>query len=252
MSDHRSSAEPTGQLADPEMTWAKVRREFLRERVEQRGSAEDHVALGRACLQLHGMGIRNAVDEAMETLDRAAVRHPRSVTVWEHVVYLATMLNRPDRQAQALSVLEHLDPGSPVLGLASDTSEEGRDDWASQARETQRLLMDLAQRGDEAQVEEALAELERWTRFAPSNSTYAINLALALMSAGRHERACGAAREAWAVEDGSFADAYNVALVLTHCGQPDAGRPIASIAWTRATSNEERELVPENLGVELA
>jgi hypothetical protein len=78
---------------------------------------------------------------------------------------------------------------------------------------------------------------------------YAVNLALALMSAGRRERACDAARAGWAVEDGSFADAYNVALVLTHCGEPDAARTIGSIAVTRAGSDEERALVSENLGV---
>jgi len=249
VNDVHTPGEPPESPDNLAMEWARLRTDYLRERVAQSGSPEDHVALARALLQLHSTGVPGALDEAVEVLDLAAARHPRSVAVWEYVAFVSTVSGRLERQAKAYSVLEQLDPGSQMLALASSISEEDEDEWASQAWETQRVLLDQVLEGDEAQVEAALSELERWARFSPTNSMYAVNLALALMSAGRRERACDAARAGWAVEDGSFADAYNVALVLTHCGEPDAARTIGSIAVTRAGSDEERALVSENLGV---
>src|SRR3712207_4853939 len=111
MDDARPPA-PSEPAAADEETWAYLRADFLRERVQQQGSADDYVALVRALLRLHRMGSPRAVDLAASFLDQAAERHPRSVAVWEHIALVSSMTARDDRMAEALSVISQLDPSS--------------------------------------------------------------------------------------------------------------------------------------------
>ncbi|WP_328993940.1 hypothetical protein OG394_06155 [Kribbella sp. NBC_01245] len=230
---------------DIEETWAELRCAYYRERVAEEGSADDYVGLVRAMLQLHGMGVNDALEEAFGVLCDAVDRHPRSVSAWEHVAYVSSVTRRSEEMANALAVLERLDPTSRVLAAAGELRADDSRQWAHDAHERQWNLLDEAGSGDADTRAAAVAELERWARSFPANSTYAVNYALGLLAADQPAESQRVALAAWAIEDGSFADAYNVSLVLRETGAQDEGRAILMTAMERASSDQERQLVAE-------
>ncbi len=240
-----TTADAAGRRSPPdgEQAWSVLRADYYRERVSQQGNSDDYVGLARALLNLHGQGAYGALEEAYESLRVATARHPRSVGCWEHLIMVSAVTGRSTVMSDALATLERLDPSSRAVALAREQRADDARQWADHVQATQQRLLDRAGSGDRAAAEAAVAELERWTRAFPANSMYAVNHALGLWSARRPAEAQRAARAAWGIEDGTFADAYNIGLVLRHAGAVDEGAALLQVALQRAASEQERQLV---------
>ena len=111
------------------------------------------------------------------------------------------------------------------------------------ARQRQLLEQASAEASDVSDA--ALRELRRWARSYPRNSTYTINYALGLLSQSHIDDAASMAQHAMTIEDGSFADAYNIGLVLWLTGRYDEGRAMLTRALARAGSAAERDLAEQ-------
>jgi hypothetical protein len=217
-----------------ESTWLHVRTAYWEECVDVDGAEGDYVGLSQALLQAYGAGETEALERSLALLGIATRRHPRAVVVWEHLAAVASMAGRTSEVDEALAVIERLDPSSVVLSIADDIG-------AGQV-ESQPNPLTLVSSKDETVRIAALQELHRRAQRAPENSTEVVNYALGLMAAGRKDDARETALAAKQIEDGTFADAYNIGLVLTCSGAHDAGRSLLASAVERATSKEERTL----------
>lgn len=233
-----------------ERRWIELSTAYWRERVAVRGRDEDYVGLVRMLLQAHSQGVPDAVEDAYVLLREAAERHPRAVAVWEHLALVAPLSGRSAEMDEVLAVIERLDPTSRVLAVTDDLSPESVREWSESASVKQAELFTQAQSADSEVAHRAVAELERWARAYPENSTYVVNYVLALFIRGRLDEARVAALSALSIEDGSFADAFNLGQVLLGSGERDRGLTMLHAALDRAASDEERELVEDVLARE--
>jgi hypothetical protein len=193
------------------------------------------------------MGTMNALEETYELLCAASARHKRSVAVLEHLALVASLTGRSEELDRVLKAIEDVDPTSSVLAIAESTTPESSRRWAEDVSATQAHLLRQAGGSDAAASAAAVGELERWTRSFPANSTYAVNHALGLLSSGRVAEAERAALAALRIEDGTFADAFNIGQVLCHTASRPQGVDLLRSALLRATSAEEQRLAAEAL-----
>lgn len=229
-----------------EQRWLDLSTAYWRERVRLRGADEDYIGCVRALLRVHSEGSADTVEEAYALLREASEIHPRSVAVWEHLVLVAPLAGRSAEMDEVLAVIERLDPASRALA-ASDVSPEAVREWNRSVSARQHELFTQAQSENAAVADHAVAQLARWGRAFPENSTYVINHVLGLFFRKRLDEARLAALKALRIEDGSFADAFNLGQVLLKSGEPDRGRSMLRVALERARSDEERELAKRAL-----
>lgn len=232
---------------DRELTWMRLRTGHLREQVAVRGTEEDYIALVRAVLAAHAEGQPNALDEAYELLCEAEQRHKRSVAVLEHLAMITLQTGRDAELDRVIRTLESIDPTSRVLRILDETTEESGREWAENVDATQAQLLEAAGSPDEHEAEAAVRELARWARSFPANSTYAVNHAFGLIMRGQDDEAQQVARDALRIEDGSFADAFNIGQILCSTNAQREGLELLREAARRAGSDEEREIVTEAL-----
>lgn len=232
---------------DRERTWLRLRTGHLREQVAARGAEEDYIALVRAVLAAHAAGEPNALDDAYALLCEAEQRHKRSVTVLEHLAMITAQTRRDAEFDRVIRTLESVDPASRVLRIFDETTQETGREWAQNVDDTQRQLLGAAGSADEQEAEAAVRELARWARSFPANSTYAVNHGFGLIMRGRHDEARQVARDARRIEDGSFADAYNLGQILCSADARQEGLELLREAVRRAGSDEEREIAAQAL-----
>jgi hypothetical protein len=232
---------------DRERIWLRLRTGHLREQVTARGAEEDYIALVRAVLAAHAAGDPNALDEAYELLCEAEQRHKRSVPVLEYLAMITAQTRRDAEFDRVVRALESVDPTSRVLRIFDETTQDSGREWAQNVDATQAQLLDAAGSDDEQQAEAAVRELARWARSFPANSTYAVNHGFGLIMRGRYDEARQVARDARRIEDGSFADAYNLGQILCSADAQREGLELLLEAARRAGSDEESEIAAEAL-----
>jgi predicted Zn-dependent protease len=237
---------PVDPIAAAETEWYELRAAYWRERVAVLGGPDDYVGLVRVLLRDHHRGAVGAMDEASDVLLQGRQRHPRAVIIWEYVVLISARLNRTDELNDALATVERLDPNSRVLAILDRTSPEETQRYQENVNETHRRLLDQLTSGEIKVREAAVEELAQWARAYPANSTYVINYGLGLMILGRHDEARDVALGARTIEDGSFADAYNIGIILQR-SENAAGTAMLRAAVDRAGSEDERELAEQAL-----
>lgn len=227
---------------DRELTWTRLRTGHLRELVAVRGAEEDYIALVRAVLAAGA-----PLDEAYELLREAEQRHQRSVAVLEHLAMITAQTGRDAELDRVIRTLEGVDPTSRVLRIFDEVTPESGREWAENADATQRRLLDAAGSEDEQEAEAAVRELAQWARSFPANSTYAVNHGFGLVMRGRYDEARQVARDTRSIEDGSFADAFNLGQILCMTDAREEGLELLREAARRAGSDDEREIVAEAL-----
>jgi tetratricopeptide (TPR) repeat protein len=223
--------------------WFRLRLDFLRERAALDAAEADYVALVRQLLAGYSAsGDAGYLTEAAANLEKARGSYPNSVPVWEHSVLYDGHYGTGEDFSRSLDVLARLAPHSPVIRAVEQVTDDDATEWAEQAVATSGQLLRDAGSPDHDVSAAAIAGLREWARSYPRNSTYAINLSLGLLSAGRAEEANRTAASAAQFEDGSFADAYNIGVVLASTGDLAEARRFLSEALRRALSGDERAL----------
>jgi hypothetical protein len=234
----RSRADGGGD--DAETEWAALRRPYWSERVALWGRPEDHVGLVHVLLEENLRGVEGSLESADRVLRNGLERHPRAVPIWELVVLVSSMTGRGDEFDQALATIERLDPTSRVLSALREVTPERTSEYVEALNETQQRLHQALGSFDSQVREAAVAELAQWARSYPTNSTHVINHAFGLRAVGREAEAQRLALAATQIEDGSFADAYNIGVILIRGEHRSEGLAMLRQAVTRAGSAEER------------
>jgi tetratricopeptide (TPR) repeat protein len=229
--------------------WFQLRLAFLRERVMHNGADKDYAALVRQLMEgQRTYGKAEYLTEAAAELEQARTKYPNSIAVWEYSALFDSQNGTEQDFNRSLGVLSRLDPDSSVIRALDRITPEETAEWGQQAMETARQLLENAGSADPAVSAAAIAGLQDWARAYPQSSTYAINLSLGLVSAGRAEEARSTALSAAGIEDGSFEDAYNIGVVLAATGDPEGARRFLTEALARAPSADHQALAREELG----
>lgn len=229
-----------GRVRDAETEWAELRRPYWSERVALWGRPEDYVGLVRVLLAENLRGVEGSLRETDRVLAEGSERHPRSVGIWEHVALFSSMTGRGDDFDNALATIERLDPTSQLLGRLRELTPESSRRYAEAVNEIQMRLQRQLGSPDQQVRESAVAELATWARSHPTNSTHVMNYAFGLHAIGRSAEAQEVALTAIQIEDGSFADAYNIGAILILGEHRAQGLAMLRQAVARATSAQER------------
>lgn len=220
-----------------------LRLAYWRERFARDGRDVDAVGLARLLMVAPGDGPHLA--EALTVLDTARRATPTSQPVLEHLALLYARLGRSAELDEVLAVLVRIYPDSAAVRVAATTDTAN---WEQVTAEVQATFFDDITSDDPAVVAAAVESMQRWARSYPTNSTYTVNLAFGLLALGDKEGVLAQVRAAIAIEDGSFADAYNIGVLLRSCGDRTGGTTWLGTALDRATSPEERALAAEATG----
>ena len=236
-----------GDMSD-EDEWFQLRLAFLRERVVHNGGDKDYAALVKQ-LMLGQKTYGNAeyLTEAAAELEQARTKYPNSIAVWEYSALFDSLSGTEQDFNRSLGVLSRLDPDSSIIRALDRITPADTAEWDQQAMETAGQLLENSGSADPAVSAAAIAGLQDWARTYPKSSTYAINLSLGLVSAGRVEEARSTALSAAGIEDGSFEDAYNIGVVLAATGDPEGARRFLIEALARAPSPDHLALTQEAL-----
>ena len=201
-----------GDMSD-EDEWFQLRLAFLRERVVHNGGDKDYAALVKQ-LMLGQKTYGNAeyLTEAAAELEQARTKYPNPIAVWEYSALFDSLNGTEQDFNRSLGGFPGLDPDSSIIRALHRITPADTAEWDQQAMDTARQLLENSGSADPAVSAAAIAGLQDWARTYPKSSTYAINLSLGLVSAGRVEEARSTALSAAGIEDGSFEDAYISAL----------------------------------------
>lgn len=218
--------------------WKDLQLDMLRERVRLDGNEADTIALVRE-LQAAQAFDASALTEAWAVLTRARTTNPGSVPLIELEVLTAARLGLDRDIDTALKRLSRLNPDSEILRIASRRPDGDANRWVESSWEAIRN----SGSPDPEISAAALAELEGRAAFFPNVSTHKIYLAFGLISAGNMKSAAQVAEAAALLDDGSFADAYNLAAIFESSNRPEAARQHYGDALARAVTAEELDLL---------
>lgn len=219
--------------------WKELQLDILRERVRLDDNEAATIALVRS-LQASQASDTSTLTDAWTILKRARTTHPRSVPLIELEALTAARLGLNQDLDAALKRLSRLDPDSKVLELSSSRTDDG--DAIRWVESSWEAIRNSGSHDPEVSTS-ALAELEGRAAFFPYSSTHKINFALGLISAGRTALAAQVAEAAALLDDGSFADAYNLGVIFESADRPELARKHYGDALARAVTDDELDLV---------
>src|SRR5258708_39812461 len=257
--DERTRSEAREQLAGYErflgigkddLKFKELQLRSLRSRVT-RGEATpaDYLSLGRKLIQASMVeGSRDPLDEAVRWMTEGSKAFRRDVALIEHLV-LCYLRSGQERLAHEAAIrLEKIFPRSEVLALLKrQPGDQEVKEWSESMQSRSHQLMLDVQNGDAAKQRAALAELARMVANAPSNPSYRLSYAFALLIVGDRAEGLKQAEALAAQRSDSHSFHFNLGQIFWGCGDSRRGREHLRLALEYAQSEEERQDVHERL-----
>ena len=236
-------------LSSEDRTLRELQLRCLRQRVNGPFAlAADFRNLGRL-LFLEGQvtGNQQLLAEATVLLERGTATYPKEVALLEHLV-LCYLRHDPDgRREAALKCLERLDPHSEMLAIIKGLDDRQFNKHVDDMRHMTKALLKAVCEGKGEQRRAALADLARISEAFPSNSSYRLMYAFALMAESEMEKAREQAEHIARHEEPSHSFHFNLGQIFWISGDTERGRHHLELALRYAETDQDREDVHERI-----